>query len=144
MAPWQVSRRLVGVERDAVRPRQPARLRPMGGSGQPWLGLRRRAALLQKVAGHANSSLQGLAVPQRGRAVERGKFPLPDAHRQGLPGGGRRNGLPGARHKRRQADWIHQVARHPARRTPLQHGQGVSQVKNYPRKSVNFAGYVLI
>ena len=104
-------------ERDALRPRAAARLRPLGGAGRRGLELARRPALLPQVRGRR---ARRVGVPRRGRAAagvepaltaRRGR-PPPDRRERG----GRHPEKPRLQRTRagRRGDVPGQPARRPA------------------------------
>lgn len=72
LAARQAARRLELSQRDGLYPRQSCQLRRMARSGQPRMGLRRRATVLQAVRGQP---AWPLGVPRTRRPARRGGRP---------------------------------------------------------------------
>ena len=119
--PRQGPRRVLLDERDALRPRAAAGLRPLGGPGRRRLGLGRRAPVLPARRGQRAWRLR---APRRGRPAARRRRALPAAADARLPAGrpGRRRARR-ARLQRARAGRREPRPGHPARRAALEHGR---------------------
>ncbi len=124
LAARQGAGRIERAQLHAVRAGQPARLRPVGATGQSGLGLRHRAALLQEV-GRQSQSVPGADRLPPGRWLSH-RAGVALAHAAG--GGFRRRRSPirisGQRHQRPATVWLHD---RPGNTTPDRRATAVTQ-----------------
>lgn len=113
LAARQSAGRLQRAQLHAVCARQPTRLRPLGATRQPGLGLRHRAALLQEVGGQPQPVPGAYRVPPGRRLPHRTRVAVAYAPSARLSGRGPATRISGARYQRRTPNRLHDRAGKP-------------------------------
>ena len=119
----QDARRLELHERDAVRARPSARLRPLGGGGRDRLGMGGRVSLLPE---GREQRARRVRVPRGGRAAQRGRSALAATARPGSWRPPRRSASRASTTTTGRSRTGFDVPGHPEGRAPLEHRRRVS------------------